>query len=94
MGRVKLDANVEHLEGPAAYTEGELEVADSGVSRWGETKAAIWVFHGMETGQQQKGGGLLAGSSIVVSSGRGCVGFMAKRSVREQEKHMEGLERR
>ena len=48
----------------------------------------------METGLQMKGGGLLAGSSIVVSSGRGCVGFMAKRSVREQEKHMEGLERR
>ena len=49
----------------------------------------------METGLRQKGGGLLAGSSIVASPGRGCVGFMAKRSwVGEQEKHMEGLEQR
>ena len=49
----------------------------------------------METGLWQKGGGSLAGSNIVVSSGGGCVGFMAKRSwVGEQEVHMEGLERR
>ena len=52
-------------------------------------------FRGAETGLQRKGGGLLAGSNIVVSSGRGCVGFMAKRSwVGEQEEHMEGLEQR
>jgi hypothetical protein len=49
----------------------------------------------METGQQQKGGGLLAGSSIVESSGKGCVGFIANRSwVGEQEEHMEELEQR
>jgi hypothetical protein len=34
----------------------------------------------METGLQRKGGGSLAGSSVAASSGRGCVGFMAKRS--------------
>jgi hypothetical protein len=48
----------------------------------------------VETGLRQKGGSSLAGSSIVVSSGRGCVGFMAKRSVGKQEEHMEGLEQR
>ena len=49
----------------------------------------------MEAGLWQKAGGSLAGSNAVVSSSRGCVGFMAKRSwVGEQEKHMEGLEQR
>ena len=49
----------------------------------------------METGLQRKGAGSLAGSSIIASSGGGCGGFMAKRSwIRDQEEHMEGLERR
>jgi hypothetical protein len=47
----------------------------------------------METGLQQKGGGSLAGSSIVTSFGGGFVGFMDKRSwVGEQKEHMEELE--
>jgi hypothetical protein len=47
----------------------------------------------MERSLLRKGGGSLAGSNIVVSSGRGCVGFMAKRSwIGEQGEHIEGLE--
>lgn len=41
---------------------------------------AVWGFRVMETALQWKGGGLLAGLRVVVSSGRGCIGFMAKRS--------------
>ena len=43
----------------------------------------------METGLRQKGGGSLAGSSIVASSGGGCVGFMAKRSWGTRRAHGE-----
>jgi hypothetical protein len=47
----------------------------------------------METGLPKKGGGSLPGSSIVASSDRGCVGFMAKRRwFGGQEEYMEGLE--
>jgi hypothetical protein len=44
----------------------------------GETETAVWVFGCVETVLRWKGGSLLAESSIVVSSGRSCEGFMAK----------------
>lgn len=55
---------------------------------------AVWIFGGMETGLQQKGGSLV-GSRVVASSGVGGVDITPKRSwVRELEEHKEGLERR
>ena len=55
---------------------------------WGSSLGFRW--HGNRSVVE---GGSLAGSSIVASSGRGCIGSMAKRIwVGEKEEHMEGLE--
>ena len=52
---------------------------------------AVWGFRVMETALQWKGGGLLAGLRVVVSSGRG---FMARRSWVGEQENTEKLEQR
>lgn len=91
MGGLKVGASAGRLERPAAGTGdeqefGEVKQGGSGEVWRVEAEEVVGVLEDVETSLQQKGGGLIPGSRVGVSSGR--------RSWVGEEEQKEGLEGR